>query len=190
MKLEIKGKKIDVGDSLRAHIEENLAARVSKYFNNAADATVSLSKLAHNFRADVTVHVGRDIEVQGRGEAGDSYAAFDLALDRIGKQLRRYKRRLRNHHTNKSEAEFLAAQQYVIEPEDEGLDVEPETDQPTIVAEMTTKIETLTVSEAVMRMNLADLPTIMFKNSAHGGLNVVYKRNDGHIGWIDPSLAP
>ncbi|MCW9032589.1 MAG: ribosome-associated translation inhibitor RaiA [Alphaproteobacteria bacterium] len=189
MKLEIKGKKIDVGDSLRTHMEENLNARVSKYFNNASDATISLSKLAHNFRVDVTVHVGRNIEVQGRGEAEDPYAAFDGAMERIGKQLRRYKRRLKNHHNSKAQEEYLAAQQYVIAPEDDSLDSEPEADQPTIVAEMAAKIETLTVSEAVMRMDLADLPTIMFRNSAHGGLNVVYKRNDGHIGWIDPSLV-
>ncbi len=188
MEIEIKGKKIDVGDSLTGHMRDNLSTGVTKYFANPVDGSVLLAKDAHEFRCDILVHVGKDIEVQGRANAEDPYAAFDGALDRITKQLRRYKRRLRDHHKDKDPSTHLLAQQYVIEPEDETHE-EPESGDPAIVAEIATKIETLTVSEAVMRMDLADVPTMMFRNSAHGGLNVVYRRDDGNIGWIDPSLT-
>ena len=189
MEIEIKGKKIDVGNALTGHMRENLVTGVTKYFANPVDGSVLLAKDAHEFRCDILVHVGKDIEVQGRANAEDPYAAFDSALDRITKQLRRYKRRLRDHHKDKDPESHLLANQYVIAAEDEERHEEPQDGQPAIVAEIATKIETLTVGEAVMRMDLADIPTLMFHNSAHGRLNVVYRRNDGNIGWIDPSLT-
>jgi len=189
MEIEIKGKKIDVGDSLTGHMKDNLTAGVTKYFANPVDGSVLLAKDMHEFRCDILVHVGKDIEVQGSAKAEDPYAAFDSALDRITKQLRRYKRRLRDHHKEKDPDAHLLAQHFVIAPEDEERPEESEDGQPAIVAEIATKIETLTVGEAVMRMDLADVPTLMFHNSAHGGLNVVYRRQDGNIGWIDPSLT-
>ena len=189
MEIEIKGKKIDVGNALTGHMRENLLSGVTKYFANPVDGSVLLAKDAHLFRCDILVHVGKDIEVQGRAAADDAYAAFDSALERITKQLRRYKRRLRDHHKERNPAAHPLAQHYVIASEDDDHAEEPDGGQPAIVAEIATKIETLTVGEAVMRMDLADVPTLMFHNSAHGGLNVVYRREDGNIGWIDPSLT-
>ena len=120
-----------------------------------------------------------------------AYMAFDSALDRIAKRLRRYKRRLRDHRKAASEQTALLAQQYVLaagsEDEEERI---TENDQPVIVAEMTTPVDSLTVGEAVMRMDLANADALVFQNRAHGGLNVVYKRSDGNIGWIDPQGNP
>lgn len=188
MEISVKGKNMDVGEALSAHVQDQLTPAVNKYFNQAIDATVTFSREAHQLRADISVHPGpRGLLIQSKSEGADAYGAFEGALERIAKQLRRYKRRLSDHHKGLTAAdEYLQAQQYVMEPEQEDNAVEPD-GQPAIVAEMETHIATLTVSEAVMRMDLADVPVVMFRNTANGGLNVVYRRNDGNIGWIDPS---
>lgn len=189
MDISVSGKHVDVGDALRSHIEEQLDGAVTKYFEQALDATVTVSREGGLMHVDITVHPGpRGMIVQGNGELEDPYAAFDYALERIKKQLRRYKRRLNDHHRHSDEQHFLSAQQYVIQPEAEDNEVGDDA-QPIIVAEMLADIATLTVSEAVMRMDLADAPVMMFKNSKTGTLNVVYHRKDGNIGWIDPVPA-
>jgi len=188
MQLSVKGKQLDVGDAWRRHVEENLPAIVAKYFDNAQDAQIMLSRQGSTFRVDITVHVGKRIIIQSHGATGDAYTAFDEAGDHLGKRLRRYKRRLRDHHRERSEeVESVPAQQYVLAGEvgDGGAGSE-ERDEPVVIAEMETAIEILSVGEAVMRMDLANLPALMFRNRAHGGLNMVYHRGDGHIGWVDP----
>ncbi len=188
MEISIKGKNVDVGDALRGHAEDHLKNSVTKYFENALDSTVVFSKEGHGFRADISVHAGRGMMMQGGADGNDAYGAFDAALGRILKQLRRYKSRIRNHHHNgPSEDELVLAQYSVLVSE--GEDELPETGEPTIIAEMSHHIATVTVGEAVMRMDLAHAPVMMFRNRAHGGLNVVYRRDDGNIGWIDPSDA-
>jgi ribosomal subunit interface protein len=197
MQLSVKGKQIDVGDALRQHVESALAAIVDKYFGRAIEAHVVFSREAHLLRSDISVHVHRDMIIQGHATAGDAYAAFDGAAGHIGKRIRRHKRRLTDHHGRARDADSaevgddgaLAARSYVLaaQPED-GADTGESGDQPVIVAEMTCEIPSLTVGEAVMRMDLADVPSFIFRNRAHGGLNVVYRRSDGNIGWVDPDL--
>lgn len=117
MQLSVTGKQLDVGDALRTHIEQNLSTAIGKYFANPTDANVVLSREARNIRADIKVHVGRGIILQGHADAGDAYAAFDLASEHIAKRLRRHKRRLRSHQRNKADTEkALRAQQYVLAP--------------------------------------------------------------------------
>jgi ribosome hibernation promoting factor len=187
MKVSVSGKQLDVGDAFRGHAEEALATVVDKYFGNALDAHVVLSRQAHLYRADIAVHVGRNILVQGHAEADQPYPAFDAAAERIGKRLRRYKRRLRDHHKRLDQvAATLEAQQYILAAETEQDEEPVNGDKPVVIAELTTPIHTMTVSEAVMRLDLADLPAMLFRNSAHGGLNMVYRRPDGNIGWVDP----
>lgn len=188
MQLSVKGKQLDVGEAWRRHVEENLPVVVAKYFDNAQDAQVMLSRQGSTFRVDITVHVGKRILIQSHGATGDAYSAFEEAGDHLGKRLRRYKRRLRDHHRDRAEdIEALPAQQYVLAGEDVGNAADSdEKDEPVVIAEMETAIESLSVGEAVMRMDLANLPALMFRNRAHGGLNMVYHRGDGHIGWVDP----
>ena len=190
MQLTVTGKKLDVGDALRARIEEGLGEAVAKYFDQPGDGTVTVSREGHTFRIDIQVHISKRIVVQGVGQAADAYAAFEEALEHVSKRLRRYKRRLKDHKHVSAEREVLQAQQYVISPEADDSDVEPaETgDQPAIVAEMPAEIETLSVSEAVMRLDLAGAPAMLFRSSKHGGLNMVYVREDGNIGWVDPQI--
>jgi ribosomal subunit interface protein len=184
MEISVKGKNLNVGDALREYVAKNLTADVKKYFDRALHATVIFSREAHLNRAEITVHAGRGLVMQGGAAADDIHAAFDSALERIAKQLRRYKRRLNDHHKGRGE-ETITASQYVLAPESEDQEV-PADGQPAVIAEMAAEIDTITVSEAVMRMDLADSPVMMFRNRAHGGLNVVYRRSDGNIGWIDP----
>ena len=188
MEISVVGRNLDVGESLRGHVQGNLNNAVTKYFVRAIDASVVFTRQGHRLRADISVHPGpRGMVVQGASESEDAYAAFDGALERISKQLRRYKRRLNNHHKVRVE-DMLPAQQYVIQP-DHAEEELPAEGQPTIIAELPTEIPTLTVSQAVMRMDLADQPVQMFRDRASGRLNVVYRRKDGNIGWIDPSEA-
>ena len=186
MDISVKGKNLDVGDTLRGHAVDNLTSAVAKYFERAIDASVIFTREGRHMRTDISVHPGpRGLVVQGRSEDEDPYAAFDGALVRVSKQLRRYKRRLANHHKGHVD-EILPALQYGIQPDHAEEEV-AEDAEPVIIAEMPQEIATLSVSEAVMRMDLADLPVIMFRDKSSGRLNVVYHRADGNIGWIDPS---
>ena len=190
MQISITGKQIDVGEALSRHVESRLTETVEKYFDHPVDAAVVISPEGKSglIRTEISVHVGRNIQMHGRGQAGDAYGAFDIASERIAKQLRRYKRRLRDHHRQETATEAaLMAQKYVIAPDNiEEDDTLSEAENPVVIAETTMTIDALTVGEAVMRMELADTTALMFTNRAHGGLNVVYRRADGNVGWIDP----
>jgi ribosomal subunit interface protein len=185
MQLIIKGHHLDVGDALREHVRGSLESVFEKYFGSAIEGTVIFSRDAHLLRASLTVHVGRGIMAQSEGTADQAYAAFDLAAERLAKRLRRHKRRLRDHH--KMPVETQPADHYVLASDEEGsFDAESAEGRPPVIAEMKTDIPALTVSEAVMRLDLADSGALMFVNRAHGGLNMVYRRSDGNIGWVDP----
>lgn len=189
MQFSVSGKHIDVSDSLRAHVEKRLSNGVGKYFDRALEAIVQFSKARHLFHSDISVHAGRGIRVQAHGEADEIQAAFDAAAERVEKRLRRYKRRLVDHHaTAKAEIEAtLPARQAVLAAEDEdAAEPEPGAEAPVTIAETTTPLHSLTVGEAVMRLELEEAPVLMFRNRGHGRLNVVYRRTDGNIGWIDP----
>jgi len=193
MQLIVKGQQIDVGDALREHVRQSLTNVFGKYFGDAIEATVIFSREAHLLRASLTVHVGRGITAESEATADQPYAAFDIAADRLAKRLRRHKRRLRDHHKTPvgTAAEVQLADHYVLASTAESADDDAaasgaDDGPPTVVAEMKAEILALTVSEAVMRLDLADSGALMFVNRAHGGLNMVYRRPDGNIGWVDP----
>jgi ribosomal subunit interface protein len=187
MQLSVKGKQIDVGEDLRGHVETQLTDITGKYFNGSLDAHVTFSREAHLFRADIAVHAGRGILLQANASASEPYPAFDQAAARIATRLRRYKKKLIDHHheTQRVGEEASLAGAFVLRD----LETDEEAgDNPLVIAEMTTPIESLTVSEAVMRLDLGDLPALMFRNKSHGELNMVYRRPDGNIGWVDPAV--
>ncbi len=189
MNLSVSGKQIDVGDALRQHVETALEDAVGKYFDAAIDGAVTFSRENYLFCCDIQVHARRGIFMQAEADADDIYVAFDRALDRIAKRLRRYKRRLRDHHqSNGQDAEAVPAAQYLLAGAgaEEAHHEEPAKLDPVVVAEMQTRLLTLTVGEAVMHLDLIGQPAMMFRNRAHGGLNMVYRRNDGNIAWVDP----
>ena len=191
MQLTVSGKQIELSDALRVHVARNLDVITAKYFDHALEAHVTFSKARSFFTCDINVHAGRGISVRGEGEAGDAHAAFDDAAEHIATRLRRYRRRVSAHARDlNNRAKPQAGRQYVLAAEAASAEPElpPETEalHPTIIAEATTEIETLSVRDAVMRMDLAYLPVLMFRNCKTGQLNVVYRRSDGHVGWIDP----
>ena len=185
MELSVVGKQIDIGEALRSHVEANFAAAISKYFDRPGRGHVTFSREGQSFRCDCAVHFDSGILMQSTAVAPEIYASFEAACEHMEKRVRRYKRRLKKHHNNRQhDAETITASAYVIASEPEGQD-ETEDTEPLIIAETTTDVKLLTVGEAVMQMDLADSSALIFRNSAHGGINVVYRRPDGNIGWID-----
>lgn len=194
MKVTIHGHHLDLGDALRTHIEEKLNALNEKYFSRAVNATVTMSKDAKSmFKAHIAVTMGMDIHVQATASEHEVYAAFDHCAEKIAKQLRRYKRKIREHHDQKESAEALRALEYTLSYHisDDQLaqltdDEVEEHDEAIVIAEMATNIQIMTVSDAAMRLNLSGNNALMFQNAADGNMNMVYRRQDGNIGWVDP----
>lgn len=193
MQVSVSGKHIDVGASLSEHIERELKSTTKKYFENAVSANVIVSKERYEFTASVILNDGTGTHqlLKASGKGGDAYAAFDEALIRVEKQLQRYKGKIKDHHKERVDKDvenaFLLGTKYVLSSRDESeADAE---DVPLIIAEKPAQIETLSVSDAVMRMDLGELPAVMFINKKTGAMNVVYRREDGNISWIDSSTS-
>jgi ribosomal subunit interface protein len=196
MHITVSGKQVELSDALRTRVATSLDQITHKYFDGALEALVTFGRARSFFTCDINVHAGRGLILRGEGEAADANGAFDDAAEHIAKRLRRYRRRVNDHARDqgtKERPEPEAARQYVLREEDEEGHAERPgpLDQPlayaTVIAEAQTEISRLTVSDAVMRMDLAHQQVLMFRNSATGELNVVYRRSDGHIGWIDPT---
>jgi ribosomal subunit interface protein len=200
MQINVSGKQVDLSDSLRTRVASSLDGIASKYFDQAMEAHVTFGRARSFFTCDINVHAGRGLTLRGEGEAGDANAAFDDAAEHIATRLRRYRRRVNDHHRSTAGRERpQTARAYVLraEPDGEaGAPPPPEAElaaatptYATVIAESVTEIAHLSVGDAVMRMDLADQPVLMFRNSATGELNVVYRRGDGNIGWIDPGAG-
>ncbi len=193
MQITVAGKQVDLSDALRTRVSTQLETIASKYFDHALEANVTFSKARSFFTCDINVHAGRGLQLRGEGEAAEANAAFDDAAEHIAKRLRRYRRRVNDHARDLAHrARPEAARQFTLQQDASSAEAaEPEGRDlaeayATVIAETVTEITTLSVGEAVMRMDLADQVAMMFRNSASGVLNVVYRRPDGHIGWIDP----
>ncbi|MDB6177220.1 ribosome-associated translation inhibitor RaiA [Paracoccus sp. Z330] len=187
MRYTISGKHIDVGDALMTHVEAELGDTVTKYSQRPTDATVTFSRDAHQYVCDIVVHLSTGLTVQARGAANEVYGAFETCREKMDKQLRRYKRRLKDHHKDRSEpVEFGQAGMYVLAADEADWESQESGLQPIIIAEMESRVPTLSVGDAVMQMELAGAPLLVFRNEKHGGVNVVHRRDDGNVGWIDP----
>lgn len=193
MQIQVSGKGVDVGESLRMHVQKRAEEVISKYIDRINSVQVVVSKESHNFRADIHANIGTHagLVVRSHDLSGDAHSACDNALEKIEKQLRRYKRKITNHHKISTGAveETIAggdARKYIL-PANVG---EHEDEKPlsgVVIAEKATNVDTLTVSQAVMKMDLQELPAVLFKNVSTGRLNVVYRRADGNISWVDPA---
>ncbi|SHJ00565.1 ribosome hibernation-promoting factor, HPF/YfiA family [Wenxinia saemankumensis] len=190
MRFHVSGKQIDIGEALQTHVQTELGSTLDKYAGRPTEAQVVFSKSGHEFVCETVVHLSTGLTAQARATATEIYAAFDGCCEKMDKQLRRYKRRLKDHHKDRTQpVEVSAAGSYILAPTgDDGDDTDgAETDwSPMIVAEMETNIPSISVGEAVMQMELAHAPMLVFRNEKHNGVNVVYRRDDGNIGWIDP----
>lgn len=189
MKYQISGRHIDIGDSLQSHVREELDSVVEKYSQRPTDAQVIFSRNGHEFVCETTVHLSTGLSAQAKGQDTEIYAAFDRCSEKLDKQLRRYKRRLKDHHRERAHpVELSSAASYILAADDAADTDEPETLQPIIIAEMESTIPSLSVGEAVMQMELANAPVLVFrKEGSDKAVNIVYRRDDGNIGWIDPA---
>lgn len=187
MRYKVSGKQIDIGESLQIHVETELSAVLEKYAGRPTDAQVVFSRHAHEFVCETIVHLSTGLTCQAKAHDTEIYASFEACREKMDKQLRRYKRRLKDHHRDRTEpVELMGVSSYILASEEADSENEPESLQPIIVAEMETKLPSLSVGEAVMQMELAGSPVLVFRNESKNGLNVVYRREDGNIGWIDP----
>ncbi len=200
MQINVAGKQIELSDALRTRVTAHLDVIAEKYFDDALEANVTFSRARSFFTCDINVRAARGLLLRGEGEAADAHGAFDDAAEHIAKRLRRYRRRVNEHSRDLAHRRPEIGRQYVLRQDDEfprpaRRDPAPDGGSgqissgayATIVAEQATDIEYLTVGEAVMQLDLADQTVLMFRNNASGEINVVYRRADGHIGWLDPT---
>jgi len=197
LQVQISGKQMETGEALRTRITDELNAGIGKYFERGGDADVVVAKDRYGVAVDLLVRLPTGQQLAASGQGGDAHAAFSVALDKLETRVRRYKRRLKNHHPHlggpRSPAE--TAPLVVIRADDTGdFDDDWSEDEAAhgapasmVIAETEAEIKSQSVAMAVMELDLSDAPVILFRNAAHGGLSVVYRRSDGNVGWIDPA---
>ena len=186
MKILITGKNLDIGDALRAHVEAKLSQLAERHFEGAVRASVVVDKQRTLFVSECTLHLSTGLVIQAHGDAHDAHASFDGAAAHLEKQLKRYKQRLKDHHrSRKTPVRHEDAPSFVIAASNDE-SAEPSDLNPAVIAESTRQLPELTVGEAVMQLDLSTVPFVLFRNARDSGLNVVYRRQDGNIGWVDP----
>lgn len=186
MSLQISGKHMNVGEALTARIQDRLDEAVSKYFPGNYRGHVTLEKQGSRYACECIIHLDSSADLQGTALDPNPTTAFETAADKIEKRLRRYKRRLKDHHANAAKTAKAEASYAIVEAPAEEEEM-PEEYNPVIIAESLTSIETQSVADAVMKLDLIDKPVVVFTNAGNGRTNVVYRREDGNIGWVDPS---
>jgi ribosomal subunit interface protein len=199
MTIRVSGKSISIGEALRGRVSDRTEEVLRKYFDGNYSGHITLSKDGFGFRTDCALHLDSGITLEAESNAADAYVSADQALAQIEKRLRRYKSRLKDRSERKAHAaaaalaEFdtpaLDAPSYVIEaPADDGEDEESGYNA-VIIAEATTSLKRLSVSEAVMELDLTGAPVIVFQHGSSGRVNIIYRRPDGNIGWVDPPVV-
>ena len=189
MQIKITGKNLDVGAALRDKIGERLRQLQQKYFEGSVHAHVTVEKQRSNFHSDCTLHLATGLVLQAHGSEAEAPASFEAAAFHLEKQLKRYKQRLKDHHKSRREpVRQQDAASYVISaaPEEEAASADL---NPVVIAESAAQVPELTVGEAVMQLDISSVSFVLFRNCGHGSLNVVYRRSDGNIGWLDPKPA-
>lgn len=190
MSLRVSGKNMNIGEALRTHVLGKLAAAAGKYFDGEPSGHVTIAPEGSGFRADCTLHLTNGVTVQADGRAQEPYACFDQAAERIEKRLRRYKSRLKERKHEKAEAGGVLVSSYVLEaPDEEGEAPAEHEFAPTVIAETTTRLGAMTIAAAVMELDMTGVTVLPFRHEATGRVNIIYRRSDGNIGWLDPAAA-
>lgn len=192
MQVQVTGKHVDVGEALRVRVTDELANSIEKYFDRGGGADVVVTREGGAFKVDCAVTLASGAQLTTHGVGGDAHMAFDAAMQKMEKRIRRYSKRLKDHHHQAQAKQAETAAYFVLQPAD--LEDDDEADsthdgafpEPVVIAETEKPIRSMTVAMAVMELDVTEAQTIVFRNAAHGGLSVVYRRPDGNIGWIDP----
>lgn len=188
MTIQVTGKNVDAGEAYKTYVLGKISTVLEKYIGPEISGHVRLEKERAGFRTNCSIRLRTGLQVEAHGDGVDAYGSADAAVERLEKRVRRYKRRLKNHHNGREHESFGAeqpARDYTVQIHEE--EPEPHVEHPMIIAEAERGIRALTVSAAVMQLDLSESQFLVFRNAAHGGLNVVYRRADGNIGWIDPA---
>lgn len=188
MRYQISGKQIDIGEALQTHVKAELGETVEKYAQRPTEAVVVFSRNGHEMVCEATIHLSTGLTATAKGHAGEIYAAFESCRERLDKQMRRHKRRLRDHHHDRHSrpVEFGEGAAYILAATEEPEESDTADLAPIVIAEMETRVPEVSVGEAVLQMELSGQKMLVFRNEGHGGVNVIYRRDDGNIGWIDP----
>jgi ribosomal subunit interface protein len=188
MTVRISGKHMEIGDAFRTQILERIGDATAKYFSHGYTGHVTVEKSGGRFTAECMLHLASGVDLQAKGDAHEPVAAFEKAAEHIEKRLRRYKRRLKNHHAETADTILGESYAYrVVEPLDEDVDEVAEDYAPAVVAEAHKAASVMTVADAVMQLDLTDHPVFVFRAKGSKQINIVYRRADGNIGWIDTS---
>jgi len=188
MPFRVSGKNLDIGEALRERVNARIAETLAKYFDGGYSGHVTVEKEGFGFRTECVIHLDSGIVLHTEANAADAYASADQAAVRIEKRLRRYKRRLKDHHVMRANGASVDAPSYVIEAPSNENDDEQTEFSPVIIAETTTVLKQLSVSEAVMELDMTGAPVVVFRHASHGRVNLVYRRPDGNVGWVDPPI--
>jgi len=188
MTIKVTGKNIELGENLRGYVLDRVDGAIVKYSGRSMSGQVSVEKFNDGFATHCAIHLSSGLDMQSRGEGVDAYGSVDAAIERLEKRLRRYNRRLKNHQGGQQASDGASGIDYVINAEEQTGDDEEHAGDlaPAVIAETPARIRSLSVSDAVMQLDLAEQEFLVFRNAAHGRVNVVYRRPDGNIGWIDP----
>lgn len=192
MALRVSGKNIDVGDALRQRLSDRVSEMVGKYFDGGWSGHATVCREGSGYRSELLLHLDSGANLQAQGNAQDPSACADAAMDKVEKRLRRYKQRLKDRHghaNNGHDIEGYAAQSYVLDAAPVEAEEELEGWSPTVVAEQVTRLNTLSVRDAVVELEVTGASVVVFRHAGHGRVSVVYRRADGHVGWIDPSAT-
>ena len=188
MSLRISGKNLDIGDAMRVHVQERITSVVGRYFDGGLNGHVVVEREGSGFRADCTLHLASGITIAADGKGQEAYASFDQAAERIEKRMRRYKSRQKDHHAgtaDDSASPELFAEHVIAQPGEDEADAKGFS--PTIIAESHARLKTMTVASAVLDLDVTGANVTIFRHAGSGRVNLVYRRRDGNIGWIDPA---
>jgi putative sigma-54 modulation protein len=186
MPFRVSGKNLDIGEALRERVSARIVEALSKYFDGGYSGHVTVEKEGFGFRTECAVHLDSGMTLHTEANAADAYASADQAALRIESRLRRYKRRLKDRHAARADGAVVDAPSYVIEAPAHEDDAEVTEFNPVIIAESTTALKRLSVSEAVMELDMTGAPVVVFRHASDGRVNLVYRRPDGNVGWVDP----
>jgi len=187
MPFRVSGKNLDIGDALRNRVNARIVEALDKYFDAGYSGHVTVEKEGFGFRTECVIHLDSGITLHTQANAADAYASADQAAERIEKRLRRYKGRLKDRHATRANGDgALDVPSYVIAAPQDDIEEEVTEFNPVIIAESTTSLRQLSVSEAVMELDMTGAPVVVFRHAIHGRVNLVYRRPDGQVGWIDP----
>ncbi|MBU1212649.1 MAG: ribosome-associated translation inhibitor RaiA [Alphaproteobacteria bacterium] len=194
MTLQVTGKNVDAGDAYKTYVLDKISTVLEKYIGPEIGGHVRLEKERSIFRTDCSIRLRTGLLVEAHGTGGDAYSSADAAVERLEKRVRRYKRRLKDHHHGRQNGAALPAEltarDYVLQlTDDENEDHAKNDHHPIVIAETERGIRELTVGEAVMHLDLGESPFLIFRNAGNGGINVVYRRPDGNVGWLDPAKS-